>query len=324
MTGPMGYEPAKLVLTASVARRYYVEGKSKIEIADEFAISRFKVARLLESARTSGLVRIEIGYPGSIDVELSSRLQEAFGLRHSIVVDTLEEDSVALREKLGEAAADLLGEIVSSRDVLGLAWARSVSAMGRVVSRLAPCTVVQLTGALSLPESSIELVRDVARISGGPAYFFYAPMIVPDSATARALRQHPDVARAVDRFASVTKAVVGIGAWEPGQSTVFDAVDKKEQQEQQRQGVRAEISGVLVDEGGATVPSSLSDRMIGVSAEQMRTIPDVIALAYGTAKTAAVRSALQSSLVDGLVTHTALARSLLAAQQGPLDERAPR
>ena len=45
--------PAQLVLTASVARRYYLDGKSKIEIADEFKLSRFKVARLLEDARSS-------------------------------------------------------------------------------------------------------------------------------------------------------------------------------------------------------------------------------------------------------------------------------
>ena len=49
--------------------------------------------------------------------------------------------------------------------------------------------VVQLTGALSRPDvddSSIELVREVARTGGGPAYFFYAPLCVADAATAAA------------------------------------------------------------------------------------------------------------------------------------------
>ncbi|MDP9417042.1 MAG: transcriptional regulator, partial [Actinomycetota bacterium] len=64
--------PAELVTTATVARRYYLEGKSKVEIADELRLSRFKVARLLDTALATGLVRIEIGYPGSIDVDLSS------------------------------------------------------------------------------------------------------------------------------------------------------------------------------------------------------------------------------------------------------------
>src|SRR3712207_496534 len=64
--------PASLVLSASVARRYYLDGRSKTEIADEFGLSRFKVARLIETARATGLVRIEIGHRGLIDVVLRS------------------------------------------------------------------------------------------------------------------------------------------------------------------------------------------------------------------------------------------------------------
>src|SRR3954466_6641900 len=89
--------PAQLVLTASVARRYYIDGRSKVEIADEFRLSRFKVARLLESARASGLVRIDIDSPGSIDVGLSGQVQDAFGLQHAIVVDTLDDHPGPLR-----------------------------------------------------------------------------------------------------------------------------------------------------------------------------------------------------------------------------------
>jgi len=85
--------PARVVLTASVARRYYLDGRSKVEIAEEFGLSRFKVARLLDAARESGLVRIEIRHQGEIDVDLSARLQDRFGLQHSIVVDTPDDDA---------------------------------------------------------------------------------------------------------------------------------------------------------------------------------------------------------------------------------------
>ncbi len=130
--------PAELVLAASIARRHYVDGRTKIEIADEFKLSRFKVARLLEAAREQGLVRIEIGHAGTIDVETSGRLAERFGLRHAIAVDTPEDDPVSLRRNLGVAAADLLSEIVTPTDVIGLAWARSVQAMVAELKRLPP------------------------------------------------------------------------------------------------------------------------------------------------------------------------------------------
>ena len=85
-----------MVLTAAVARRYYMDGKSKIEIGEEFNLSRFKVARLLDVARSSGLVRIEIGYPGAVDLALSGRLQDEFGLTHAVVIDTPDDDHPSL------------------------------------------------------------------------------------------------------------------------------------------------------------------------------------------------------------------------------------
>jgi DNA-binding transcriptional regulator LsrR (DeoR family) len=308
--------PAQLVLTASVARRYYLDGRSKVEIAEEFALSRFKVARLLDDARSTGLVRIEIGHPGVVDVELSARLMEALGLTHCIVTDTPDDHPATLREHLGAAAAELLTEIVTPEDVLGLSWARSVSAMAGELRVLAPVPVVQLTGALARPgadDSSIELVREVARVGGGPAYFFYAPMAVSDPITARALRGQPEVARAFGLIGSVTKAVAGVGAWEPEQSTLYDATSEAERVELREAGVCAEVSGVLIDDGGEPVAAPLTDRMIGITAAQMRAVPEVIGIVYGLAKARAVSAAVRGGYVDSLVTHSTLATALIDA-----------
>ena len=306
--------PASLVLSALVARRYYLDGRSKVEIASEFGLSRFKVARLIDVARSSGLVRIEIGRQGPIDVDLSARVQDRFGLRHAIVVDTPDDLPAPLRQQLGQVAAELLAEVVGPDDVLGLAWARSISAMARVLPRLPAVPVVQLTGALAMPDgdhSSIDVVRDAARAAGGPAFVFYAPFTVPDAATAAALRRQPDVARAFAQLPRVTKAVAGVGLWAPGQSTLFDTATEADQEELHRLGVCAEVSGVFLSAEGRPLATPLGDRMIGIDAEQMAAIPEVVVIAYGAAKARAARAALRSGLVAGLVTHTALARTLL-------------
>jgi DNA-binding transcriptional regulator LsrR (DeoR family) len=296
-----------------------------VEIADEFLLSRFKVARLLESARSSGLVRIEIGYPGGIDLELSRRLKDRYGLEHAVVVDVHEEDATTLRKRIGEAAAELLREITTPVDVLGLAWARSVSAMTAALTRLPTIPIVQLTGALQLAEassrpgsvnSSIEIVRAAAAVSGGPAYLFYAPFILRDADLARAMRRQPEVARTLEMVSAVTKAVVGVGLCEAGQSTVYDAIGPREQQTLRKLGIRGEISGVLIDAEGRPVPAHLTDRMIGVGAAQLREVPEVLALAYGTLKAPAVRAALRGGLVRSLVTHGSLATILLDGAEG--------
>ncbi len=312
-TSPPG--PAALVMTARVARRYYLEGRSKSDIAAELSISRFKVARLLDDARSSGLVRIELDYHGEVHLDLSVALGSAYGLRNCVVIEAPEDDTNVLLRNLGRAAADLLTELVGPDDVLGLAWARSLMAMRSSLQQLAPCPVVQLTGALSRPdvdESSIELVRDVARISNGPAFFFYAPMIVPDAATAIAMKTQPEVARAFSLFGSVTKAVVGVGAWRKGESTVADAVTDRQRREMHAMGVRAELCGVQLDGEGQPVETALSERLIGVDAAALRAVPDVIAIVYGAQKADAVRATVRGGFVTSLVTHAAMAEALLA------------
>ena len=320
--------PAELVLAASIARRHYIDGRTKIEIADEFRLSRFKVARLLEAARAQGLVRIEIGHVGTIDVDTSGRLAERFGLRHAIVVDTPDDDPVSLRRALGTAAADLLSEIVTPTDVIGLAWARSVQAMVAELKRLPPVPVVQLTGALTSShdsssidgKSSLDIVREVARISGGPAHVFFTPFLVTDPAAARALRKQPDVARAFDKIASVTVAVVGIGHWAPGQSTLYDAATEREQTRLRHEAVCAEMAGVFLTADGHILQTALNDRMIAISGAQLRRVDQLIAIPYGVAKAPAVRAALLSGLVVTLVTHVSLAEALLADPGRPPPE----
>src|SRR5688500_4755190 len=80
--------PDELFQRAVVARRYYLEGRTRIQIAEEFGISRFKVARMLDEALESGMVEITIHNPGSIDVDLSTAMQRRYGLEHAYAVVT--------------------------------------------------------------------------------------------------------------------------------------------------------------------------------------------------------------------------------------------
>jgi len=134
---------------------------------------------------------------------------------------------------------------------------------------------------------------------------------VPDAATARALRRQHDIARAFEQLSRVTKAVVGLGMWAPGQSTIYDTAPEHDRTTLTRRGVCAELSGVFLAGDGRPVQTDLTHRMIGIAAEQMRAIPEVTAIAYGTAKIPAAHAALRSGLISGLVTHKTFAQALL-------------
>ena len=141
-------------MAARIARRYYIDGVSKSDIATEFGLSRFKVARMLEKARSSGLVRIELHYDGEIDLALSVDLASHLGLGRCLVIDSPEGDESLLRANLGRVAAGLLEEITDGDDVLGLAWSRTTMAMRSALTALAPCDVVFHVGRTLRPTTS--------------------------------------------------------------------------------------------------------------------------------------------------------------------------
>ena len=299
--------PSEVVLAARVARQFYLEGVSKVDIADRLGISRFRVARLLDSARESGLVRIEIGLPGgALDAGLSAELCSVFGLRHAFVFNFPEDES-PLRQRLGEAAGQVLMDLITPGDVLGLTWSRTLSGLTAALTQLPPCPIVQLTGAVPPPDGRdlLELVRGVARVGGGTAHVFYAPMLVDDAATATAIRRQSDIAEAFALIPSVTIAVVSIGAWSPGLSTIYDAVTpRRARRRSTALGVRAELAGVFIGADGRPLATPLDGRMIVTPVPLFTRIPFVLGVAYDAAKCPAVLAAIRGGLVHGLVTHT--------------------
>ncbi len=306
--------PGEMVAAARVARLYYFEDRSKVQIADALGMSRFKVARLLDLARSSGIVQISVVAPGTVDVTLSEAVRKRFGLRHAMVVNTTRSSDEETREQIGEVAADLLQEITTPQDVLGIGWARVVLAMASQLRGLSVARVVQLTGALTRPDveaSSVEVVRSVARRAGARSSVFYAPMLVSDDDTARGMYRQDQVADAVARFDTVTKAVVGVGGWNPPHSTLYDAMTPAERERVGACGVHADLSGVLLDADGRAVDTPLSGRIIAITAEQLHRVPEVIGIAYGLDKVSAARAAIRGGYLQGLVTHTDFARRLL-------------
>ncbi|SEE80993.1 sugar-binding transcriptional regulator [Jiangella alba] len=306
--------PSELVLAGAVARRHYVDGRSKVEIADEFGLSRFQVARILTEARARGWVKVEITLPGHLDDELSMALRDATGVRDAVVVEAPAQPETATRDELAAMVAELVADTVRPGQVLGLTWSRTIEAMSRRLHRLAPCTVVQLAGSMSVEGSSagtVEVVRSVAAAAGGEALPIYAPLVVDDAATAAGLRRQREIARALDRSRTLDVAVVSVGSWGPGLSTVWDAVTAAERAEALQRGAVGESGARLFDADGRDVTGGFDERIVGVPLQALRDTPVVIATAYGARRAEAALAAVRGGFVTTLVTDAALARRLL-------------
>ena len=141
---PIG--PDELVRLAHIAREHYIAGKTRVEIAEELGLSRFKVGRLLDDAVKSGIVTFDISVPGPVDVERSLELQRRYRLKRAVVVRTPTAASDAVQEELGKVGADLLTELATAEDVIGMTAGRTLGRLADSLGELPSCEIVQLAG----------------------------------------------------------------------------------------------------------------------------------------------------------------------------------
>ncbi|WP_432491758.1 sugar-binding transcriptional regulator [Kineococcus auxinigenes] len=301
--------PEELAELVAIARRHYVDGVSRVDIARERDLSRFKVGRLLQTAVAQGIVRVEVRAPPGIDYEVSEQVRVRYGLRRALAVQT--DDGPGVREALGQVAGELLREVVVAGDLLGVDCGRTLRTMTSHLAGLASCDVVQITGmGGAVGDTGTDITRAISERNGGRVHSLFAPIVVPDARTARALLSAGAIRSTLTACSRVTKAVVAVGAWTTELSQIPAMIGPEETRRLAAAGVVGETGGLLVDAGGRRI-RALDDRRVALSEEQLRAVPDVIGVAGGRGKTRAVRALLLSGLVSSIVTDVHLARRLL-------------
>ncbi|HEY1618296.1 MAG TPA: sugar-binding domain-containing protein [Streptosporangiaceae bacterium] len=307
--------PIEALRAAAVARRYFLEGRTKSQIADEFSISRFKVARLIDWARQVGIARVEVTTPASLDADLGLRLERKFGLEAAMVLAGGPVPGPAVPAQIGPAAAAAIAEILQSDDVLGLGWGRTIDAAASALPALPACPVVQLIGVTSsavITVNSSDIVRRVAAKTGGQAFQLHAPFFVADPALADALRREPLIASTVAMFPQVTKALLGVGSWDPAESGYISSLPRADREYFRQLDIAADFCAQLLDVDGAPVDPGLEPRTIAMTAAELRKVPTVVAAAGGQAKARAILAVLRSGLAAMLVTDATAAAEVLA------------
>lgn len=305
-------------LMLEVAEAYYLEERSKTEIAQSTGLSRWQVARVLTEARERGVVTIRVAVPepslGTAEV-----LAGLLGLRRVIIAGrSVSSPGDGARRRSTHAVAAALAEYLSQSvrpgESLGLGWSRVIEFLPSVLDRLAPCDVVQIAGALTFAGDrigSVEVVRLVARIAEGTAHPIYAPLVAPSGEIATALMRSAEISQALGRAERVDHAVVGIGTWTSEGSSILPQLPVDLVRHTTAAGASAVISGRVLDRGGAALDAGADCRIVGMTLQQLRQVPHVIGTCVGAHRVEAVRAAVRSGLIDTLVVDEPLAEALL-------------
>lgn len=304
----------ELTLMAHVARKHYIGGMSKSEIAEQLFLSRFKVARLLDAASERGIVKFTIELPGNVNLNLSRELENAFRLRHAVVIDDPDHDEPELFRRLGEATVTLLSEVIQANDLVGIASTRTMMGIREPAESIQRCTFVQLTGELPRIDAAdvISGIRSLTHKAGGEAQVFYAPMVASSEEARDNYMVQPEIRAAFNLFPRLDVFVTGIGTWKPEMSLIYDNLPEEVRTEATRSGAVAEIVGVPIDESGSTVHGSARRRVVAPDIETLLNTRDRIGVVFDPSKADSVRVALQAGLINMVVTHRTHAEALLA------------
>ncbi|GAB3528169.1 sugar-binding transcriptional regulator [Arthrobacter monumenti] len=299
---------------AKIGREHFLDGKSKVEIANTYGISRFHVARLLEEAREVGIVKIEVSTPGTAAPADTELIKKELGLTR-LIMTAGSADSARNREVMAQAAAAELSESARAGMTVGISWSRTLATTARFVTKLPKCDIVQLAGALPMSGSghSFEVIHRLGGLSGGNTWPLFAPLVVDDAATAAGLRRQPEIAHALEKADTLDLAVIAIGAWAPNHSTVWERVGNNDRREGTAAGAVAECSGRLIDADGQAVLTAMDERIIAVTVEQLRATPEIIAVAPGSERAAAVIAACKANIITTLIADEPLVSALSAA-----------
>ena len=305
-------------LLAKVAAMYYERELTQSQIAARLDLSRVKVYRLLKEARETQVVRILIDYPLKRADELEARLMRRFGLRQALTLQSGAGDAGLLLRETAQLAARYLEEALTAGATMSICFGSTTYEVISAIRRdfQADVTVVQATG--SLPQAlkefdSSALTRQLAQKLGGRAQYLSSPLLADNAKAAAIIRQQAVVGHTLAQVRRADIALVGIGNLDPATSGFVRAgvADSDQLRAYRSCGAAGDMAWQIFDSAGQLFPCELNGRIIGVTLDELRAVPQTIAVAVGGNKARAIHGALASGAIDVLVTDEQTAASVL-------------
>lgn len=293
-------------LITKVAQMYYDENKTQQEIADKYGISRSSISRLLQRARQNGIVEIKIHIESSYTM-LEKELEKKFNLKEVIITPTDKKDE-GLKQLLAEAAAGYLLRVLKDGDVVGVSWGTTLAYVSEYIKdEKRDVVFVPLVGGVgqSRPDAhSNQIVLNLARAFNGKWQLLHVPAIVDSKKVKASLLSDSNISNCLGTASSSSIALIGIGAPLAPNSTILETgyYNDRVLSELESAGAVSDLCSIFIDTRGRVCDVELNQRSICIPIDNLKQIPNIVAVAGGADKHRAVLAALRGNYCHVLVT----------------------
>lgn len=310
------YETIRLMNT--ILNLHYVEKLTQTEIAQHLGLSIPKVNRLLQQAHEQGYVNITIRTPFQQLFDLEARLKAVFNLNDVIVIPAVAETGISSLNALGAVAANYLLAHLRDGDVVAITPGTTLRAVALALdpTRSYQVEVVPILGALQGPiENDMNyLATNMAKKLGGKAYQLHAPAFVETRENCELLCMMEPVKGILDIARRASIALMGIGTLDAEASRIvqFTALSPEDMKRITDCGGVGEIAAHIYDLDGQPCGKEYTDRVIGLTLDEILNIPYRIGVAATEAKAKPIYGALRGGYMHALIVDEAAARGILA------------
>ena len=312
-------------LLTEIAVAYYEYEQTQEEIAKRFGISRIKVGRLLKKARSEGIVEINVKYHPIFSSRIEQQFINSFGIKRALIaLDHQDEDEQ--RRQVAALVTNYLSSVLKKGVTVAIGQGRNVAAIASHVGVYPEkrCKFICGIGGTQRVGELIDadhISRSLARKFNATSETLYAPAYVENRELKEAFIQNRVIKDTLERAAKADIALVGIGDMNENSYMVQLGwfTPKEITHATLKQGVVGDIAGYgFFDINGEPVDTVMNDRVIGLSIDELRNIPCVIAIASENTKATAILGALRSGVIDIIATSASNARTVLNLQQNQI------
>ena len=302
-----------------VSKMYYYGGMSQNEIADMLGTSRPKISRILSLAKQRNIVEFLIDPSGGQRERMAEFLKAQYKLDDVLIAPSSPRPEQAL-DNLALLAGSYFGEKLKNDMNIGISFSTAVDALIRHFEPAHPAsgaTVYQILGGTML-ETGFTDARDSVimladKITATPKVI-HAPLVVGNPPLKELLLQEPEISGHFKALAHLDIALIGLGSSQPDQCLLYKAgyITLEESRQLLEQGLAADICARRMNDLGEEQETFLSERIVGIDLNTLRSIPTVIGIGAGASRVHSMMAAIHGKYISVLALDDMAAIALMA------------